>query len=412
MISADPRPTDRMLKKLVATSMAVAALAGAGCAPPIQNGGVFVLPGATERLIFAMRMGYQGVGEAKPSAEVRQATSNEDLAAGTGASGKVGDYVLENGSVVAIVAAIDGTDRGGTLVDFARNPSRADDLGGLATSVLGHRVRYTSLKTGTDQATGAAFVEVSGTSGAIVVSTRYDLAPELDALLVHTSFTRPHPDDAAASGFDVEDSVSLAPGSAAHFEPAAGSLAAYGAQASYVVVPLVESDPTTPPGVDVATEPPSDSSEVIGLRAGRAPEGAFVYSRFVSPLERSDSLALEAALAVASGRETGDVEIEVAPEKWVAGLAIHPGKLVFRAGGRTAEVDVTQPIRAGDRVTVKVPSGAWDVAFAGDDFRSRSPAKLVVRPRQLNDLRVPTERVPTPAAMPIETASAPPAPPP
>ena len=33
-------------------------------------------------------------------------------------------------------------------------------------------------------------MEVSGTAGSLVVSTRYDVAPDLDAVLVHTSFTR------------------------------------------------------------------------------------------------------------------------------------------------------------------------------------------------------------------------------
>lgn len=395
------------------------ALSSAACGPPVQNGGVFVLPGATERLILAMRMGYRGAGEAKPSADVRVASSSDDLVGGSGASGKVGDLVLENEQVVAIVAAIDGTDRGGTLVDFARNPSRDDELAHLATSVLGHPVRYTTLKTGTDAATGAAYVEVSGTSGSVAVSTRYDLAPELDALLVHTSFTRPAvdaPAGAAGAGFDVDDSISLAGAAPVRFDAAPRSLAVYGGAASYVVVPLVEADPSA-----IGTSPPAERSATIGLAAGRATEGAFVYSRFVAPLERSDSLSLDAALAVADGRELGDVEIEVAPERWSSGLAIHPGRVLFRSRGthdapaHEVVLDLDKPIRAGDRVTAKVPSGRWEVSFDGDDFRSRAPVRLDVRPRVVNDVRVPTERVPTPASMPLppnEAVSAPSAAPP
>lgn len=415
MISELARPIREMgfLRRIVGAAVALAAV---GCGPPIQNGGVFVLPGATERLILAMRMGYHGVGEAKPAAAVHTA-STEDLLQGSGASGKVGDYVLENGSVVAIVAAIDGTDRSGTLVDFARNPARSDELANVTTTVFGHPVRYTTAKTGTDDVTGAAYVEVSGTSGSLSVSTRYDLAPELDAILVHTSFTRP-PKESAPEGsepdapLDVADRLALDPSAVKRFDAAPRSLAAFAARGGYVLVPLVATD--AEPGT-VVSEPPAESSEVIGLAHDRATEGVFIYSRFLSPLERPDTLSLVSALAVADGRELGDVEFEIAPEKWTPGLAIRPGKLVLTprlqdqgAGGAPVEMDVQKSVRAGDHVVAKVPSGTWDVRFTSDEYHSRKASRVVVRPRLLNGAEVKTERIPTPASAPVVSSDAPP----
>ncbi len=67
-----------------------------------------------------MELGYRGVGDVKPPATVHRIVSNDDLVGGAGATGKRGDYVLENGSLVAIVSNIDGRGRGGELVDVAR----------------------------------------------------------------------------------------------------------------------------------------------------------------------------------------------------------------------------------------------------------------------------------------------------
>src|SRR5688572_11794911 len=89
-----------------------------GCAAPQQSGEITILPGAAERLMLAMRMGYGGAGGAKPPARVARLTTLDERPAGAAARGKVGDWVLENATVTVVVSDVGG-ERGGQLVDFA-----------------------------------------------------------------------------------------------------------------------------------------------------------------------------------------------------------------------------------------------------------------------------------------------------
>ncbi|MFO0619120.1 MAG: hypothetical protein U0414_41410 [Polyangiaceae bacterium] len=371
--------------------VAVAAIGLAGCAAPVQNGSIIVLPGATERLIAAMHYGFDGVGEAKPSASVTQITSREQLAEGPSATGKVGDWILENGGVVVVIADVDGSARSGTLVDVARNPRRRDAVAAFETRVLGEPVRYTTIKSGTDEALGSAFVEVSGTAGALVVSTRYDVAPDLDAVLVHTSFTRAagaSPDGA----LDVSDRLA-SDGARAACE--GSHCATFAAAQSYVMKPLMDDGAVATAG--------SDGSVVVGLAPSTVPEGAYVYSRLVAPLERPDSLALAAALSAADGRQLGEVQIELSPERWSKDRAVAPGTFVFTPSkaGAPVELSLGGALHAGDLVTVKIPAGGWSVAFANDGYWTTEKAHVDVRPGKMASVFVPAERRPTPASAPL-----------
>src|SRR6185295_19850764 len=82
-----------------------------------------------------------------------------------------------------------GGPSGGQLVDLARRKTRVDDLGRFDVRVLGSAVRYDSLQNGFDDATGAAYIQVSGHPEGhpgVNVTTRYDVGIELDAVVVHT----------------------------------------------------------------------------------------------------------------------------------------------------------------------------------------------------------------------------------
>lgn len=360
------------------------------CAAPAQEGSIVVLPGATERLIAAMHYGFQGVGEAKPAATVARITSTDELVLGAQANGKIGDWVLENGSLVVVIAAADGSPRSGALVDVARDPRRTDGLSRFETTVLGVPVRYTTLKSGTDDALGSAFVEVSGTAGDVVVSTRYDVAPDLDAVLVHTSFTRRGP--APEGALDVADRLVVTPSDRALCEGA--HCATFGAQ-SYVVKPLVED------GAVARDE--HEGAVVVGLAPATIPEGAYVYSRLVAPLERPDSLALAAALSAADGRQLGEVQIELSPERWSKDRAVAAGTFHFAPAKAGAAVDLALggSLRAGDVVTVKVPTGGWSVVFENDGYLTAEGAHVDVRPGKVASVFVPADRKPTPASLPL-----------
>jgi len=168
-------------------------LLGSACAAPTQGGEVVVAPGATERALLAMRMGYIGFERELVPGQVRQASMPGLLPVGGASGGRLGDYVLENGHVLAAVTAVDGTKRGGRLIDLAKKAKGVDGLGSLELSVLGQPLIYDSMRTGFDEATNAAYIEVSGrvdmrqSGGALLtVSTRYDAAPGIEAILVHT----------------------------------------------------------------------------------------------------------------------------------------------------------------------------------------------------------------------------------
>lgn len=384
---------------------AALAIALSGCGAPAQLGSIIVLPGATERLIAAMHYGYAGVGDAKPSASVARITSADELVEGPSATGKIGDYVLQNGAIVVVIADADGSARAGKLVDVARDPRRVDGVAAFETTVLGAPVRYTTIKSGTDDALGSAFVEVSGTAGSLVVSTRYDVAPDLDAVLVHTSFTRSAP--SVEGTLDVSDRLSVAHDAGARSTCEDSHCATFGAQ-SYVMKPLL------PDGAVVRLD--GEDAVVVGLDAHAVPEGAYVYSRLVAPLERGDSLALAAALAAADGRQLGEVQIELSPERWSRDRTIPRGTFVFtpsKSGGAgPIELALGGSLHAGDVVTVKVPTGGYTVTFQNDGYRTTERPHVDVRPGKVASVFVPAERRPTPASAPLEPGRVSPAPPP
>lgn len=387
--------TSKVLGAVLPAAIAV------GCGAPGQYGSIIVLPGSTERLIAAMHYGFNGVGEAKPAASVARVTSAEELAEGAAATGKVGDWVLENGSIVVVIADADGSARSGTLVDVARDPRRTDGVARFETTVLGAPVKYTTIKSGTDDALGSAFVEVSGTAGDLVVSTRYDVAPELDAVLVHTSFTRGALDGAAPApegALDVSDRLVVGASDRADCE--GSHCATFGAQ-SYVLKPLMDDG--------AVARPDGDAAVIVGLGASTVPAGAYVYSRLVAPLERPDSLALAAALSAADGRPLGEVEIELSPERWSKDRSIAPGTFRFTPSKKGAPVDLAlgAEIHAGDRVTVKVPTGGWNVAFENDGYLTTERAHVDVRPGKIASVFVPAERKPTPASAPLSPPTSP-----
>src|SRR5262245_47746485 len=137
-----------------------------------------------------MRMGYLGIGDVKPPAQVRRALAREDLPVGPTAAGRLGDWLIENRSITVVVADVDRSPRGGHIVDMARAPARIDALGRVDTIVEGVAVRYTSVKSGTDDVTGTAYLQVTGHPEGdpnLEVVTRYDVAPDLAGVLIHTS---------------------------------------------------------------------------------------------------------------------------------------------------------------------------------------------------------------------------------
>lgn len=182
----------------------------AACAPPRQAGEIVVAPGAAERLAVAWRFGYAGVPAPERAATTRVVSDLRDVVLGSHA--RPGDVLLENGVVTVVIAAADGTERGGAMIDAWSEERRIDELRALRVVVGGRRVIARSVRGGVDARTRAAWVDVIGVvevDGAPVeVATRYDVAPGVDGVLVHTSFTPP---SSSALDLTVGDELDGAP---------------------------------------------------------------------------------------------------------------------------------------------------------------------------------------------------------
>ncbi len=362
-----------------------------GCAEPLQQGSVIVLPGATERLLLAMRMGYAGMGEAKLPASVRRIADADDLMQGPSASGRLGDVRLDNQSMAAVVSQIGGP-HSGNLIDLAMKAGGYDDeLGEADTIVAGRVVRYETLKTGTDDATSSAFAQVTGHPEGrpdLLVSTRYDVAPELDAVIIHTSI-----DVVGALGGPVAigDMVSF-PGRLA-WGSKPGYVAALGKSSGYVLKPLI--DPEATP-VSSLISSATERGATIGLAPELVSTGTVVYSRMIAPLDRPDTLAIASALARGDGQELGEVELElvrpVGPKEY--GGAFGSFVLVADNGSNESlELFHRGVIRRGDRITAKLPRGGYRVTFEGAGFRTRAPVGFRVVSKQLVSARIVVDAV-------------------
>lgn len=399
-----------MRTRLAALVFAAAAVSATACAAPVQNGGVIVLPGAMERLLTAMRLGYGGMGDAKAPARVRRAIAKEDIPAGSASTGRVGDWLLETHAIVAVVADVDGSARGGQLVDLVRGAGGVDDLGRFETVVAGRRVRYTSQKTGSDDATGTAYVQVTGHpegDASLEVVTRYDLAPELAGVVIHTSIALR---GRTVAGFlGVGDVVTFTEG-ATRITASPVDVAAFGTHASYALSALGE-----PPFVGTSAAASATLGVGAELVATATPEDPFIYSRMISVLERPDDVALATTRASAVGRPVGEVEIEVVPLPRRAGHAIAGGRVVFRRADGTdmpLALPIAGSIRPGDRRVAKLPTGRYVVTFESEGYRSLGSEPIRVAARVLTPIRLEARREsPQPAAAePEPTPAAGPAP--
>lgn len=285
------------------------------CGSPLQSGEILVLPGATERLIIAMRMGYAGAGEAVAPARLERAVLDEQLPTGAAAAGRLGDWVLENDRVIAVVTRIDGTRRGGRLVDLTRGDAEHDALERFELSVAGREVRYDAASTGRDETTGAVYVELSGAVEGlpgVLVSTRYDVAPALPAVVVHTQVRGLGAEHREAPGW-IADRVEFrgagrlelaaAPEGAGSSELAPGHAAWIAERLSYLLRPLSESPLWLEPEAAAA------GRASVGLASASADE-PLLYSRILAPLADASPEALAASLARLEGREPPPMPLE------------------------------------------------------------------------------------------------------
>jgi hypothetical protein len=366
---------------------AALAIALLGCGAPTQRDSLLIAPGAADRLQIAMRYGYGGLADVPRPAEARRVLSPDQLVDGPGATGKLGDWVLENRAIVAVVTAADGTARGGKLVDLARKGTRIDGLGRFDLRVMGRSVVYRTLGSGFDALTGAAYVHVAGHPEGlphVSVTTRYDLGMGLDALMVHTqvqgleapSGTDPPALTVVDALVGAEESGSLAgKSSASHF-------AWLGPRSGYLYRPLSDG-----PFAVAETAGGATAAFELPISAG-AQGGEVLHARMLSPLQRPDTAAVAVALARIEGRPIGDVEVRLAGGR-AALLSSEQGDLSFA----TADGDVLwargiRPAGVPAGYVVSLPAGSYGAAFFGTALASNRASSVVVSKKRLSTIHL------------------------
>lgn len=352
----------------------------------MQLGEPYIAPGASERFMLAMSMGYLGTFEREMvPGQVRRALLPDQLPKGKAVSSKLGDYVLENGHVLAAISDVDGTERGGRLLDLARKPKSSDGIERLDHEVFGKKVIYDSLKTGVEPSTQTAFVEVSGRVDArdvggpvLMVSTRYDAAPGIEAIVVHTHFKVEQgslAQDAGALASNLLDEKLFVVGSSEGpiVDTASGYGATLGKEGAYLYRPLFEGA--------TLTASASAPRLLVSAREVEHDGDGIIVTRSVSPLERPDTAALAVALARTEGRAVGDIEVRVNASERGVRLPNH-GDLAFESkDGQRYDVCGLDSTGEDSHFPATLPAGRYRVGFQGSDGSSNAAEIDIVKDR-------------------------------
>lgn len=296
------------------------------CAPPIQNGGVYVVAGAGDRfsLLCKFRKGGEDAGnlcespEANvPPARVSRLKSSEDALRGPLATARPGDLVLENNEVVFVIAqmgAQGGVSEGGAVIDAGDAHLRGDELTAFrpcAGAAAGDAV-YDQIKSGVD-ADGTAFVAVSGHDRArpgLEIHTRYSLGP-LDRTLMITTDIQ-NKDEKTIGPSDFGDRIhwgstrAVVPGETPGISGDRKSMyvGGVGHRISYVIAPVNDAD-------IVSSTRPGHSDLTFERNAVLAPGATLRYERVLSIAPRGDAVAIANEFFFLQGGSPGGISVKL-----------------------------------------------------------------------------------------------------
>lgn len=359
---------------------ALALLAGLGlvaCPKPTDGDPqIPIAPNLQERLNLIHGHGDPTPRKAQPSvgtsprSHAHPMKTGEQLG-GPNATGKAGDWVLENDEVVFVIDALGGdgsggfAESGGNLVDAADAKARKDELGQLFTyfGTFPRQGVYTKLEA-TDLPSGEAVIVARGRElydAALEVETEYRLAGADRALLISTTVKNTGKTDvvlpALGDAIQWGGAEKLAPGKAVGFKgPSSGPfIGGVGRFSSYAI--------TTPDGTIAAMSGGSwtdtEQKKNVTIAAGASE----TYQRVFVVGERADVASIVTELTKASEGVVGALEIA---------LVDAAGKPVKAPAG--AKVLLATP--AGDEVMTivaatsdatfggEVPPGKWLVSYA------------------------------------------------
>ena len=233
--------------------VALLALVLAACPRPTDGDPqIAISPGLDGRMNLAGGRGLptQPAVQTSPKARAhaQPMAAGKELA-GPNATGKVGDWVLENDEVVFVIDALSGgggfAESGGNLIDAADARARKDELGQLFTyfGVFPRQAVYTSIDA-REEPDGTAVITAHGRElhdQALEVHTEYRLTGSDRAMLMRTTLKNTGTAEVVLPG--VGDAIQwggvekVAPGKAIGFKGASSGpfIGGVGRHASYAI---------------------------------------------------------------------------------------------------------------------------------------------------------------------------------
>jgi hypothetical protein len=339
-----------------------------------------VSPGAAARINLIPSRAGRATPPSK-AARVHPMRAGEELG-GPNATGKPGDWVLENDEVVFVVDALgSGTglaESGGNIVDAADAKTRRDELGQVFTyfGTFPRQGVYTAIDTRVEP-DGTAVIISRGTElyePSVEVVTELRLGPHDRALLLRTTLT--NKGKAKVSGLGLGDAIQwggtekVAPGQPVGFKGRTTSayVGGVGRFGSYGLTSTEGEISATSGTTWTDTEQKKDVVLEPGASVG--------YDRVLVVGERPDTASIVSELTLASGGELGAVDVALTDAKGAPVEAV-PGSKVYLGTDAAPEL-LTIVATAVGELQGTVPPGTWTLSYAPSVGRKGDGTRAVV----------------------------------
>lgn len=343
---------------------------------------VVVGPGASERSDASGRVRPGTSGRTTSSARVHPMAAGEELG-GPNATGKRGDWVLENDEVVFVIDALGGgagfAESGGNVIDAADAKARKDELGQLFTyfGTFPRQGVYTQIDTRVET-DGTAVVESRGRElydPSLRIVTQYRLGAADRALLLRTTVV--NEGSTKVTGLGLGDAIQwggtekLAPGKPVGFKgPSRGPfVAGVGRFASYAITSTDREIAAISGGAWTDTEQKKD----VDL----APGASVTYERVFLVGERPDVASVVAQLAMSSDAEVGAIEVALTTGNG-APVEVPQGAKVVLGTDAAPDTLTIVATKAGATFGGRLPAGKWLVSYAPSAGRRGDGKRIAV----------------------------------
>ena len=359
---------------------------------------ILVSPRAVDRLNLIPSRSTRAKAPPAHPTRVHAMRAGEQLG-GPNATGKPGDWVIENDEVVFVIDALGGgsgfAESGGNLIDAADARMRKDELGQVFTyfGTFPRQGVYTKIDAHVEP-DGTGVIDARGKElydSSLTVVTQYRLAANDRAILVRTTLTNEGPSkvsglcDARLSsehvpceshGLGLGDAIQwggtekLAPGKSVGFKGRSKGpfIGAVGRFASYAITSTEGEISAMSGGAWTDTEQKKD----VELASG----ASVTYERVFLVGERPDVASIVSELTLASGGEVGALEIALTSANGQPTRAM-PGAKVVLGTETTPDVMTIVATEAGDAFSGEVPLGKWVVSYLPSVGRRADGAKAI-----------------------------------